>query len=260
MRPITLFSLAVGILSLIAAAGCGSGGSVVLPNPTGTYSLASLNGSFVYQIRGLSTVGAYREIGLFTADGAGHITGGSDDFSNGGLISNTITGNYQVGNDGTGFLSIGPTALGQITFAITLASSSKVYLMEADNFADGAGVAELQSSARAPTGTFVFRLHQIAAGLGVNPVSKVGTLTLAAGNVTAGNLDQNSGGTSSQLTLISGTFNAPNLQGRGLASVTDSTNAVSNFVFYVVDGGKLAYWKVTRASWHPAAPRRKAEQ
>ena len=240
MRPITLFSLAVGILSLIAAAGCGSGGSVVLPNPTGTYSLASLNGSFVYQIRGLSTVGAYREIGLFTADGAGHITGGSDDFSNGGLISNTITGNYQVGNDGTGFLSIGPTALGQITFAITLASSSKVYLMEADNFADGAGVAELQSSARAPTGTFVFRLHQIAAGLGVNPVSKVGTLTLAAGNVTAGNLDQNSGGTSSQLTLISGTFNAPNLQGRGLASVTDSTNAVSNFVFYVVDGGKLA--------------------
>jgi hypothetical protein len=70
------------MLSLIAATGCGSGGSIVLPNPTGTYSLGSLNGSYVYQIHGSSTVGPYREIGLFTADAAGHLTGGSDDFSN----------------------------------------------------------------------------------------------------------------------------------------------------------------------------------
>ena len=240
MRPIHKFSLAFGILSLIAATGCGSGGSVVLHNPTGAYSVASLNGSYVYQIHGASTLGPYREIGLFTADAAGHITGGSDDFSNGGEIQNNITGTYSVANDGTGFLSIGPTALGQITFAITLASSSKVYLMEADNFADGGGVAELQTSASAPGGTFVFRLHQIVAGLGVNPVSEVGALTLAGGAVTAGTLDQNSGGTSSQLTLTSGTFNAPNLQGRGLASVTDSTNAVTNLVYYVVNGGKVA--------------------
>ncbi len=233
-------SLAIGILSLIAAAGCG-GGNVVLPNPTGTYSLASLKGSYVYQIHGTSNLGPYREIGVFTADGGGNITGGSDDFATGGVVSNTITGSYTVAGDGTGFLTIGPTALGSLTFGITLTSTSKLYLMEADVLLDGAGVAELQSSASvAPSGTFVFRLHQVVAGLGLNPVAEVGSLTLTGGAVTAGNIDQNLGGTSSQLTLTSGSFNSPNALGRGLASFTDSTSAVTSLVYYVVSPTEMA--------------------
>src|SRR5260370_11383226 len=102
------------MVSIIAASGCGSGGSVVLPNSTGNYSVASLNGSYVYQIHGTSTLGPYREIGVFTTDKAGNITGGSDDFAVGGVVSNNITGSYQVANDGTGFLTISPTALGQV--------------------------------------------------------------------------------------------------------------------------------------------------
>jgi hypothetical protein len=193
----------------------------------------------VYQIHGTSNLGPYREIGVFTTDKAGHITGGSDDFAAGGVVSNNITGTYSVAQDGTGFLSIAPTALGQITFAITLASSSKVYLMEADTFADGAGVAELQDSTAIntlPSGTFVYRFHQIAL-TGQSPISEVGAITVLAGAV-AGNLDQNLGGTSSQLTLT-GSLGTPVALGRGTGSFTDSTNFTTNFVYYIENAGKL---------------------
>lgn len=240
MRRIHKFSLVLGMLSLFVATGCGGGGSIVLPNPTGNYSAASLSGSYVYQIHGfsLAVLLPYREVGVFTADGAGNITGGSDDFSAGGVVSHNITGSYQVFRDGTGSITINPTALGQITFAITLASPSKVYLMEADNFADGAGVAELQSSASTmPSGPFVYRLHQIALNT-QNPVSEVGGINITAGAVT-GNVDQNLGGTSSQLTLT-GSVGAPAALGRGTGSFTDNTNFTTSFIYYIVNSGKLA--------------------
>ncbi len=239
MRLTHAILLTLGILSLLFAAGCG-GSSVVLPPPLGNYSVASLNGSYVYQVHGTSNLGPYREVGVFASDAAGHITGGSDDFTAGGLVSKNITGTYSVGSDGTGFLTINPTAIGQITFAITLASSSKVYLMEADTFADGAGVAELQSSASTtPSGAFVYRLHQVAL-TAQNPVSEVGAMTITGGAVT-GNLDQNLGGTSSQLALTSGTINPPVTLGRGTGSITDSTNFTTNFIYYIVNAGKLAF-------------------
>jgi hypothetical protein len=231
--------LTLGTLSMVFAAGCG-GGSTVLPPPIGTYSAASLNGSYVYQVHGTSNLGAYREVGVFTADGAGHVTGGSDDLATGGVVSHAISGTYQVAGDGTGFLTINPTTLGSITFAITLASTSKVYLMEADTFADGAGVAELQSAAgTTPSGTYVYRLHQVPL-TAQNPVSEVGAMTITGGAVT-GNLDQNLGGASSQLTLTSGTINPPATLGRGTGSITDSTNFTTNFIYYIVNGGKLAF-------------------
>ncbi len=237
MRLTQKLSLALGISSLIAALGCG--GSPVVQNTTGNYSLASLSGSYVYQVHGTSGIGPYREVGVFTADGAGHITGGSDDLAIGGQFSGPIAGSYTVAGDGTGFLTLNTVGFGQITFAITLASSSKVYLMEADITLDGAGVAELQSSAStAPSGTYVYRLHQIAQ-VGQNPVSEVGAINIASGAIT-GNLDQNLGGTSSQLTLT-GSVTAPATLGRGTGSFTDSTNFTTNFIYYVVNTGKLAF-------------------
>ena len=239
MRLTQTLLLAAGLPFLIVAAGCGNGGNVVI-NPTGNYSAASLSGFYVYQVHGTSNLGPYREVGILSADGAGHITSGSDDIATGGVVSNNITGTYQVASDGTGFLTLNPTGLGQITFAITLASPSKVYLMEADAFADGAGIAEAASSTVAtPAGTFVYRLHQVGQNV-QNPVSEVGAMTITAGSVT-GNLDQNLGGTSSVLTLASGTFNSPDSLGRGTASITDSANFTTNLIYYVVNASKLAF-------------------
>jgi len=243
--------LGLGILSLLVAIGCGSGNGIVVPNPTGNFSNASLNGQYVYEVHGSLVSGQpYREFGVFTADGAGHITSGTDDFAttnSGGVLTNSTTGSYTVANDGTGFISLGPTVLStsanvsQVTFAITLASSSKIALMEADSFADGAGTSELQDPtalATTPSGTFVFRLHQtISAQGGGSSASQVGAITISGGAIT-GNMDQNLGGTTSQLTLTSGTMNAP-VSGLGSGTFTDSSSVTTDFFYYVVNSGEF---------------------
>ena len=160
--------LGTAVLALFAATGCGYGGNTVI-HTTGNYSNASLNGTYVYQIHGQPFSGFYREIGAFTADGAGHITAGSDDSSvNVGGLAVSFTGSYQIFNDGTGSITFNNSGLGGgITLAITLVSSSQIELMEADPFA-ATGEANLQTSTAAPTGTFVFRLYHEASAQNLN--------------------------------------------------------------------------------------------
>ena len=249
--------LAIALLSLLAATGCGAGSGIVFPPTTGNFSAANLKGQYVYEVHGVSVVTGlpvpYREYGIFTADGAGNITGGTDDFTStntGAVQSQAITGSYQVGSDGTGFISIGPTALSQsagvsqVTFAVTIipasAPSAKVYLMEADKFATGAGISELQDSTTltsTPSGTYVFRLHQTVSAQAADPAAQVGAITVSGGTFT-GSMDQNLGGTTTSLSITNGLLNAP-VGGRGTGSFTDSSNNTTSFNYYVVNSGKI---------------------
>jgi hypothetical protein len=243
----------LGTFSLSLAVGCGNGGRLILPHTTGNYSVSSLSGSYVYEIHGfLADNEPYREIGVFTADGAGNITGGSDIFASslsGGAITNSssVTGSYSVGNDGTGTITLNSTGLGafaqsrQINLALTLASTSKVDLMEIDVFAAGAGQAELQDSTAAgtvPNGTFVFRSHAESDPQTLAPTSSVGVITVANGTVSSGNEDRNrlTVGTSS-VSLTAGIFNSS----AGTASVTDSTSFTGNFFYFMVNSGKFVF-------------------
>jgi hypothetical protein len=232
--------LGATVLGLFAAIGCGSGSTNII-HTTGNYSNASLNGTYVYEIHGDSALGVYREVGAFTADGNGNITAGSDDSSLAGNI--TFTGTYQVFNDGTGSLSFSNSALGQINFAITVVSSSKIYLMEGDTFADSGGVAELQTSSAAtttPSGTLVFRLHEFASAESAsNSASEVGAVTISSGSVSGDRLDQNRGGTNAQFTLTGGVFAAPAGMGRGTATISGSSAFSRSLTYYVVNTGRL---------------------
>jgi hypothetical protein len=244
---------ALGITSLSLAVGCGNGGSLVLPHTTGNYSDSSLNGSYVYDLHGfLLDNESYREIGVFTTDGAGHITAGNDVFSSsfsGGAITNSsnLTGSYSVFRDGTGTITLNGTGLGafaqssQINLAITLASTSRAALMEIDAFAAGAGKAELQDTSvagTAPNGTFVFRLHAETDPQTLTSASSVGVISIANGTVTGGSEDRNrlTTGTSS-VSLTSGTFNSST----GVASLTDSANFTGNFFYFMVNSGKFVF-------------------
>lgn len=254
MKGWTAFALA----SLIALAGCANNSGVTLLHPMGQYSNSSLKGSYVYQVRGMSLATGvplpYRETGVFTADGAGHITAGVDDFAgniaSGSSISlaGAFSGSYTVNSDGSGSIFLGPTILGniiqtngqQIGFAITLVSSSQVKLMEGDGFAVSAGTAELQDSTAigsAPSGTFVFGVHQeITAAGGQAPASQVGAITIASGSGT-GALDQNLGGgfSSSPATWM---FGAPDQFGTGTATMNDSSGSTT-FIYSIVNSGKF---------------------
>lgn len=247
LNPGTKFSLALGLLSLLAATGCGNGGGVVLQNPMGNFSNASLKGSYAYEIHGaaLATGELYREAGVFTSDGSGHITAAVDDFA--GHLDNgsqtTTTGTYSIAKDGTGSISLGPTVLGQITgvntitFAITLVSSSKLQLIEADNFANAAGVAELQSSTAAPSGTFAFHIHQAFSAQGQGPAGQVGAFTVGSG--VNGMMDQNLSGASTNPN-ITWTFGAPGSMGQGTGNFIDSnTNFQTNFDYFIVSSSKV---------------------
>ena len=232
--------LGAAILALFAAVGCGYGGHVTIVNTTGNYSNSSLNGTYVYEIHGHSAIGVYREVGAFTADGAGHITAGSDDSNLAGNIS--FTGTYQIFNDGTGSISFNNSGLGSINLAITIVSSSKIYLMEGDAFADGGGVAELQSAAATttPNGTFVFRLHEFSSVESASKsASEVGAVSISGGTVNGDRVDQNLGGTSALFNLTGGTFSAPAGMGRGTATITGSSGFSRNLIYYIVDASKL---------------------
>jgi len=234
--------LVAAVLALMVAVGCGNGGSRTVVNTTGNYTNASLNGTYVYEIHGFPFSGVYREIGAFTADGAGNITAGSDDSSvNSGRLPVTYTGSYQVFNDGTGFLQFNNTALGgTVTLAIALESSSKIKLIEADPSVNSLGTAELQTSTATPSGTFAFHLHQEAAAPNTSKASSdVGVVTISGTSVTGGGFDENLGGTPGQLSITGGTFSAPGTMGRGTATITDNGPFSTTLVYYVVNSGKL---------------------
>lgn len=248
MRGSILVS-AVG--ALLFSVACGSSGTAKTPVGTGTgnFSKASLNGFYVYQIAGTdfsSGTGGipYQEAGIFQANGAGNITSGVDDLCEGSSCQSnpSVTGSYAIGSDGVGSMQLNGV-LGTISLAVTLASSSKVYLIEVDSALNSAGVAELQSGAAStasspPSGTFAFRMHTTSS---TQIASMVGVLTISSGTV-SGSDDVLRGatfdnGTNAPLTL-SGSFNAPT-NGRGTGSVVDSSNVTTDFVYYLVDGNNI---------------------
>jgi hypothetical protein len=251
-KGLKISGLLAGIATLVTAVGCGGAG-VVIPHPTGNFSNASFKGSYVYEIHGFLgdlNNSPYRETGVITADGSGNITGGTDAFRStavsGAPIQNSVTGTYTIASDGTGQMLLNSTALGSgspISLAVTLASTSKAALMEADVFASGGGTAELQDPAAisaAPDGTFAFRLHQEVETPTFARASEVGSFTFTGGNLTAGSMDQNviSVGLNS-LSLTGGTVSAPSSLGAGTGSFTDSSGATTGFLYYIVNSGKF---------------------
>jgi hypothetical protein len=244
-----LFYLCLGLIALLFCVGCGSsGGGGGVPGfiPKGNFSNSSLNGQYVYQIEGydfstnLNGV-PYREAGVFTANGSGLITAATDDFSEGSTVVNTIsTGTYTISNDGTGSLSFN-SFLGTINLAVTMVSSSKVYLAEGDATLNAGGLAEKQdltAIAAAPAGTFVFREHDINA---TQSVASVGAFTVTGGVVSDGNEDVNRGETLTSLTFT-GSLNSPDATtGRGSGSFTDTTPSTSSFFYYIVDANNVRF-------------------
>ena len=253
----TKFLLLPALALLVFAIGCGSNGSSV----TGPYSKSSLQGSYVVRLSGNDSfidvnnnlqTEQYTETLVMTADGSGNLTGVEDFNSSlpasGFTPGTAFTGNYQIGKDGNGSMQINfsAPASGQINLSLTMVSTSKFYVVEADAFtnfsANASGVGVKQSSAAvgtAPTGTFVTRVHQIVP----NAVSSatVGALTSTNGTTVSGTIDVLDNDTFfPQLTLTSGTFTAPDSNGRGTLVYTDSTAFTTAYQYYIIDAN--TFW------------------
>src|ERR1700731_3807696 len=255
-------SLALGLY----AAACGGGNSTFTPTPTptptpqGSYSLASLNGTYAFSMSGTdNTQGlSISRIGSFHADGQGNITMAIEDVNDGGSFSTfnftaAPASNYTMSSDGKGVLTlshpnvVNPSLADNFTFSIALDSTSGGLMIETDGSSTMSGNFRLQTISSTFATAYAFDVSGVDLGNSTS-ASFIGQFTTnGVSGVTGGEMDVNDGASpSGAITLQPGTItlDATNFSnfGRGTLTLTTTLNSqVLNltYVFYVVDGSHL---------------------
>jgi len=255
-------SLALGLY----AAACGGGNSTSTPTPTptptpqGTYSLASLNGTYAFSMSGTdNTAGlSISRIGSFHADGQGNITMAIEDVNDGGSFSTfnftaAPASNYTMSSDGRGVLTlshpdvVNPSVADNFTFSIALDSTSSGLMIETDGSSTMSGNFRLQSISSTFATAYAFDVSGVDLG-NQTSASFIGQFTTNGVNgVTGGEMDVNDGASpTGASTLQPGTItlDATNFSNFGRGTMTLNTTLNSqmlnlSYVFYVVDGSHL---------------------
>ena len=148
----------------------------IVDGTCGTGHESILNGQYAFLARGGAPGNGYNAfIGSFTADGAGHITGGLEDINRTvgvttGLTINPTGSSYSVGADNRGCLTFVNSSGGVMTYRIALGTLSMgvatqgtltVFVDDTGNAARLSGILMLQNSAFFSTssvsGNYVFR-------------------------------------------------------------------------------------------------------
>src|SRR3989449_5691369 len=216
---------------------------------------ASLNGNYAFNFNGISGNGtvssAFAAVGRFTADGAGTLTNGQLDTNTvgGGGAAQSFTGTYSIGGDNRGVMTLnfsGSSA--KLTFAMMANGNAQFIKFDASGGTGTIGSGTMEkadttaySTARI-TGDYAFGAagfdngNNRAAIEGRFTSNGTGTLTSAAGDV-------NAYGTTYSMNFTAANYTVSNTAtGRGtmqLAFTFGGTPDTLNFVFYVVNSGKL---------------------
>src|SRR2546422_477161 len=216
---------------------------------------ASLNGNYAFNFNGISGNGtvssAFAAVGRFTADGAGTLTNGQLDTNTvgGGGAAQSFTGTYSIGGDNRGVMTLnfsGSSA--KLTFAMMANGNAQFIKFDASGGTGTIGSGTMEkadttaySTARI-TGDYAFGVAGLdnannrAAIEGRFTSNGTGTLTNAAGDV-------NAYGTDYAMNLTAANYTVSNTAtGRGtmhLAFTFGGTPDSMNFVFYIVNSGKL---------------------
>jgi hypothetical protein len=200
----------------------------------------SISQQYAFVIAGYASYGM---VGSVTLDGLGNVIGGETDYSaNGGDGNFPITGTYTV-DATTGYGSMTWSIVGccSQTNAITATSNSHLTIAEVDQFSGltfgGTGSMDLQTagptfSAAQVSGGYSFTLAGYDAAQGFNG-SWGGIFTAdGVGTISGGIFDTSLGGGAAgySSTPFTGTFTAPDTNGRG---ILDLSNGAS-YVFYIV--------------------------
>jgi hypothetical protein len=246
------FPLSIAIaIALLTIAGCGGGNSVNFPPPQGGFTNANLNGSFAFSYTGSDAGGFLAVAGSFAADGAGHITSGTQDINSGvGISTNVpVSGTYLVRADGRGTITLNSSA-GTSTLDFVIVAGGHALVTRFDNRATGSGTIDQQTSSvfsnAALAGSFAFTLSGIDS-VG-NPLAVGGVFTSdATGALTSGLDDSNDNGLVITNDPMTGSIPVA-ATGRGAATLNTSRGALT-FAYYVVDANHL---KVVGTTASPA--------
>jgi hypothetical protein len=216
---------------------------------------AELNGNYAFTFRGfsgnLATSSVYGAVGRFTADGAGNLTNGELDSNGvgGRAAAQPFTGTYSIGADNRGVmnLNIGGSSA---TLAFAMMANGNVQFIKFDASGGsgtiGSGTMEKADATAFSTariaGDYAFGAagsdsgNNRAAIEGRFTSNGTGTLTNVAGDI-------NGYGTTYSLNFTAANYAVSDTAtGRGtmqLAFTFGGTPDTLNFVFYVVNSGKL---------------------
>ena len=215
----------------------------------GTISNATLNGSFPFTLAGASTVGAFTVGGIFTADGNGNITGGTEDFNNNGSFNagssspSQIAGvTYSMASNGRGTAKIQTSKL-TLNLAIYPASNGTIQMIELDTNALSSGAALTQATGTTFSNSTFSGAYAINyAGATLNgEQDATGQMKSNGSGTVSGLLDLNNTGVLQGAVPLSGTNATVASNGRGTATVQIGSVGTVNFVFYFASGTNAVF-------------------
>jgi hypothetical protein len=214
-----------------------------------------LNGNYAFTFNGftgnLATSSVYGAVGRFTADGAGNLTNGELDTNGAGgrVAAQPFTGTYSIGTDNRGMMTLnigGGSA--RLAFAMMANGNAQFIKFDASGGSGTIGSGTIEKSDTTAystakiTGDYAFgaggfdSANNRAAIEGRFTSNGTGTLTSAAGDV-------NAYGTPYSMNFTTANYAVSDTAtGRGIlqfAFTFGGTPDTLNFVFYVVNSGKL---------------------
>jgi|GEM_PF-1745367 len=245
MRLKTLFLAGCMLLFVAAVQGQSSSG----------VNNAELHGNYAFDFSGVSgntsLSSVYAAVGRFTADGAGNLTNAELDTNGvgGGSTAQAFTGTYAIGADHRGVMTLdigGSTA--RLAFAM-LANGNAAFI----KFDAAGGSGTIGSGTIEPADATAYSTSRIVGdyAIGVagqdnvnNRAAIIGRFTSnGAGTLANSSGDVNAYGTAYAMSFTSATYTvSDSAHGRGAMNLTftfGGSPASLNFVFYVVNAGKL---------------------
>jgi hypothetical protein len=235
------------LLGVAGLAGCGGGSSTLASTAMGSFTNASLNGSYAFTLSGTNAGSVFAVAGNFQANGGGLITSGVEDINSpatvGVLTNQPITGSYAVRADGRGTATL---TSGSTTFnlAFVLINTSTGLTIRFQNTGTASGTLDLQNASAfnltTLAGSFAFNVS--GADNLAHPDGVAGLITLdTSGDITSGVIDENDNGTVTANNPIPTTglaFSVP-VSGRSTLTVPTTSLGTLNFAVHIVDANHL---------------------
>ena len=230
---------------------------------------AELNGNYAFTFSGISGNGSissvFGAVGRFTADGAGNLTNGelvTNGVGAGAASPQSFTGTYAVGADNRGVMTLSFSGSStKLAFAMMANGNAQFIEFDASGGSGTIGSGTMEKadtttySTSRITGDYAFgaagfdNANNRAAIAGRFTSNGTGTFTNAAGDV-------NAYGTDYSMNFTAASYAVSNTAtGRGtmrLAFTFGGTPDTMNFVFYIVNSGKLFLMESDAVS--PATP------
>ncbi len=204
----------------------------------GPFSMAALSGGYAFGSQGdiLGESRGMQTAGVFTADGNGTITTGTEDIALNGTTaaSDPSSGTYTLSPDGRADVNLTSTALGSVHKIFWLVNSSRAFFLTDDPNQTEDGTLDAQQSTAFTNSTLNGQFGASMSGFDLNLgafVDRIGALNFQGnGNLTFNFVEIDSGGFSK--TPVSGTYTIAS-NGRVSAVLNNISN---NVIIYLVSG------------------------